>query len=330
MHLGVVARIDELLVAFEHQALQLRSGIQGGANRIGAERADGGVHGIDLQNVERGKQAFEQRAERFAQRAARLVRLRRERRDFLSERKPGQRLAQLVNGWRRDRHSSHRLAGRPGAVDFQLPRLMRGVEHPGVVDFREVVILGRQPEDRDRVDAARRQIARELGRRERFVNRIRRTGEQADLLSCNHGHRSRLRQQGERRTVAVPLPQSRNQGGAPFRAEIDLRRGRLVGRRIMRIVRIKRANALGMIDQVQKKLGGMRKLEVRDAATFHAKAQVTRCWTLTGGFGFWSPTWNFRNGRSGTCPTISPPAGSWRCRCIARTPPRPSGRRIPP
>ena len=88
---------------------------------------------------------------------------------------------------------------------LQLRGIVLAIEHPGVVHFGEVVILGGQPEHGDRRNALRAERFGQLYRAERFVDGVCRAGEQAHLLARHHGDRARLGKLAKRRAVRILL-----------------------------------------------------------------------------------------------------------------------------
>ena len=103
------------------------------------------------------------------------------------------------------------------------------VVNPGVIDFGEIVVLGGQPEYRDRIDSLRGQPLGQPYGRQRFVNGVGGTGEKADLLAGDYGNRTRPAQSFEKWTVAILFPQRGHQGRPPLVRKIDLARRFLVG-----------------------------------------------------------------------------------------------------
>ncbi len=59
-----------------------------------------------------------------------------------------------------------------------------------LVDLGQIVVLRRQPEDRDAVYSSRRRRFRQLDRRKRLENRKQRPAKQTDLLPRNRRHRA--------------------------------------------------------------------------------------------------------------------------------------------
>ena len=70
-----------------------------------------------------------------------------------------------------------------------------------MIDFGEIVILGRHPEDRHGGDPARVQILGQPRRRQRFIDGVRGTGKQPDLLPGDDRHGPRL---SEARDQSIP------------------------------------------------------------------------------------------------------------------------------
>ena len=95
-----------------------------------------------------------------------------------------------------------------------------------VVHFLQIVVLGRQPEDRDRADAAVVELAGQLRRRQRLVDGVCRPAKQTHLLAGDHGHRVRQFEQSERGDS--PLVSLSAAASAQRRSWRDLdRRGRV-------------------------------------------------------------------------------------------------------
>ncbi len=59
-----------------------------------------------------------------------------------------------------------------------------------MVDLGQIVILGRQPKNRDAVHSGRRSLFRQFDRRQRFEDRKQRPAEQTNLLSRNRRQRA--------------------------------------------------------------------------------------------------------------------------------------------
>lgn len=115
-----------------------------------------------------------------------------------------------------DLDAAHRLAGAAFALAVQAYGVLAGVEHPGVVDLVEIVILGGQPEDGHGAHATVAQLAGELGGGERLVDRIGRTGEEAHLLAGDDGHGVRQLQLRQRGGLTVGFAQRCRQKLAPL------------------------------------------------------------------------------------------------------------------
>src|SRR5579864_1968835 len=79
--------------------------------------------------------------------------------------------------------------GQTGGVEFESLEAT-ALREKEVIYFREVVILGGEPENGDRVYPALCQFARDVNRRERFVDAERRAAKQTDLLAGHHRHRA--------------------------------------------------------------------------------------------------------------------------------------------
>ena len=138
----------------------------------------------------------------------------------------------------------------------------RRVENPDVIDFGKIVILGRQPEDRHGRDSARVQILGQARRRERFINGVRRTRKQTDLLPGEDRYGPGL---GEARDQSVPRIlrfQNSCDGRAAIIRILDLARRRGVRFPMVRIVAVKARDAVKMIGEIGKKLRGAGDLSV--------------------------------------------------------------------
>ena len=59
-----------------------------------------------------------------------------------------------------------------------------------MIHFGEVMILGGEPENWNRVRSLCRQFARHMNRRQRLINAVRRSAKQSDLLSRDNGDRA--------------------------------------------------------------------------------------------------------------------------------------------
>ena len=57
-----------------------------------------------------------------------------------------------------------------------------------MIDFRQIVVFRRQPKDRNRVDAAPRQLRRVTRRGDRLVQAVRGSSKKPHLLAGNDGH----------------------------------------------------------------------------------------------------------------------------------------------
>ena len=90
-------------------------------------------------------------------------------------------------------------------------------KHVSVIHLGEIVVLGGQPEDRYCGNSLSVQLLSQACRRQRLINAVCGTGEQAHLLPRHHCYRLGTRQQVERWTVAVTIPQDRHQFRPPVR-----------------------------------------------------------------------------------------------------------------
>ena len=103
------------------------------------------------------------------------------------------------------------------AAHFHLARLVFRVENPGVVHFREIVIFGGQPEDRNGRNSVGGQPLRPVSRRAEPCKWCSRAGKQPHLLAGHYRHCPGLRQPFERRAHADSAPATRRPAppGAP-------------------------------------------------------------------------------------------------------------------
>ena len=146
---------------------------------------------------------------------------------------------------------------------------MGGVEGPGLVDFGEVVIFGREPEDGDGADAALRERPGEFDGGERFEDRIERSAEEADLLAGDDGDGVGLGEFVDRWVIRIRLAKSGDEGGAAVSGVDDLLGGLGVGFGIVGVVRVKALNAVESIKQVGEEARGSREFGVAYTVLFH-------------------------------------------------------------
>ncbi len=134
---------------------------------------------------------------------------------FIAKRKFAQALPKFRDGDLAQFDISDRTAVRNRIRDrnFGGPRLR--IEHPGVIHFRQVVIFGREPKNRNRGYALLLQMLRQFHRRQSFKDRVRRSREQTHLLAGHHRDRARLGQLRQCRGVSVLLAQSADYTLAP-------------------------------------------------------------------------------------------------------------------
>src|SRR5271156_2274835 len=141
------------------------------------------------------KQPGKQQGKRAAQTFSRTIRLA----------QPGRYLGTGISQQRR-RALDHRLNlnpklhgsdGRIGYVTLAPPAFHRKWlrksilrEQRHMADLRQIVILGRQPEDRNAIHPRGRSLLRQLDRRQRLENRKQRPAKETDLLSRNRRQRS--------------------------------------------------------------------------------------------------------------------------------------------
>ena len=101
-----------------------------------------------------------------------------------------------------------------------------------MVHFGKVVVLGGQRENRDDRQTAGGDFLRDAQRRQRFVNRVTRPGEQSHLLSCDDGRGAArqavniLKNGRAAAETAVLLAQDLHQASASIVAEGHFARGR--------------------------------------------------------------------------------------------------------
>ena len=150
----------------------------------------------------RAKQSAQQFAERLAHGVAGAVGFLHQVGDLFAEREAVQRGAQFAHRRRDQGDVAHRLLHR-GAAHFHFPRLVIRAEDPGVVHLREIVILGGQPEDRNRGQSVVGEPRGQLHRVQHLINGVAGAGKQPHLLAGHHGHRPGLRQAFERGTLGI-------------------------------------------------------------------------------------------------------------------------------
>ena len=161
--------------------------------------------------------------------------------------------AQFADRRGRQRHVADRLrAGR--APHLQLGGPVLAVEDPGVIDFREIVIFGGQPEDRDGRNAVLGEPFGQPRGMERFVNGVGRTGKETHLLAGHHRYGARLGQPRQRLALqgfapVAPRPAPR----AVHPEDRDLARRRLVRFQVAQWMAIEGGGAVRMIEHVRKK-----------------------------------------------------------------------------
>ncbi len=152
------------------------------------------VRRIEQDDAPIRKQPRKQQGKRTAQSFTRTIRLAQPRRD-------------LGISQQASRAFDHRLNLRP-KLDGPHGRIGHGVTFKRVafhrewfrkamlgkqrhmVDLGQIVILGRQPEDRNAVHSSRRRLFRQFDRRQRLENRKQRPAKETDLLSRNRRQRS--------------------------------------------------------------------------------------------------------------------------------------------
>ncbi len=151
----------------------------------------------------------------------------------------------------------------------QRNRLARRIEHPRVIDLRQIVILGGEPEHRNRRRAAIRKLLGEPRGGYRFINRIRRTRKKPDLLPGDDRNRSRLRQPIEIRARSILRGERVNHRGAAAVGIVDFPSGGPERFEIMRIVAIKASDPVKMIGKINEQPGGSRQIGMSDTGWFH-------------------------------------------------------------
>ncbi len=269
VYLGMITGAFQLLRALLQPAPKIIHQTERFPHQWGRQRSDGRFQGIEKE------QAFRQDAPHqflvsLAKRAARSIGNLRDARDLVTEREFAKRRAQFVEGripeWdRTDRPVAGSFAG-----DLEKDGLLGGVERPTVVDLGDVVILGGHPEHGRRGDAPSTKLARELDCGKSFVDAVRRSSEKAGLLARNHGDGIRASQNFERLVLSVLLPKRRHQRSAARLWETDLAGHASVGSRFEGVSRIKRRDAIEVIEEVRKKPACLRKLGMANAKSFHA------------------------------------------------------------
>ncbi len=209
----MVAGFHELLVAFDQVALEIVRVPQSFTQQRRGDAAQSGIQRVDEEYAPFVEQAPQQALESFAKRCAGRVSALHQSRNLFAEREGIERGVQLLERRVRDRDAAHRTL-RFRTFDLETNRFVSFVEDVRVVDFGEVVILGRQPENGDRGNVLVVEVARETCGRQCFVNRVRRAREQADLLPGDYRHGARPCKQIERRVSLVLGAQCLYQRGA--------------------------------------------------------------------------------------------------------------------
>ena len=123
--------------------------------------------------------------------------------DFFAEREIGEGLAKVVQRSAAERQWADGLIRGGGIIRAEGDGLELVVEHPGLIDFGEVVIFGGEPEDGHGGSAGSGELAGSLNGGERLVQGVNRTGEQTNLLAGEDGDGARLGQAIERGMFSV-------------------------------------------------------------------------------------------------------------------------------
>ncbi len=152
------------------------------------------VGGIEQDDAPILKQPRKEQGKRTAQTFTRTIRLAQPGRNFGISQQPGGALDYVLN-LRPELDGPHGRIGH--AVTFKcvafhrewFRKAARG-EQRYLVDLGQIVVLGRQPEDRNAVHSVRRRLFRQFDRRQRFEDRKQRPAEETDLLPRNRRQRS--------------------------------------------------------------------------------------------------------------------------------------------
>src|SRR5216683_487748 len=144
-----------------------------------------------------------------------------------------------------------------------------------MIDLGEIVIRCGQPEDRNRFDARRRSLLRQLHRGQSFIDGKRWSAEQADLLPSDDGRRAL--------SQTVQIRESLRRSAPGFVLALKNRADKLTASGIIlqcgslslgplaevRRVRIERLDVGGICKKVRKEPGGMRDLGKGQTLRFH-------------------------------------------------------------
>ena len=106
------------------------------------------MHGVEEDQPIGLEQALEQGRKAFLESGPAAPGLARQSKGLIGEGKPGERGRQFFEAVVEDRHLADGLMEFVAGLGLDLERLAGVIEHPGVVDLGQVMILGRQPEDR--------------------------------------------------------------------------------------------------------------------------------------------------------------------------------------
>lgn len=149
---------------------------------------------------------------------------------------------------------------------------MRAVKSPDVIHLCEIMILGRQPEHGNGGNAAVRHFARDARRGDGFVDGVRRSGKQADLLTRDDRDRAWLREPAQ--GVVFPIladQRAHHRRAAIVRINHLCRRGpqRI---RMVWIMPVKASDAIEMIGEIGEQPGGPGELGMSDTGRVHERS----------------------------------------------------------
>ncbi len=111
---------------------------------------------------------------------------------FVGERQTVQRRFQLIKWHRVENHGTDRLTRESAHACGYPLRPPVGTKQPAVVGLGQIVVFGREPENRDCGNPILGQLLSQPHGSEGFVERVTRSAEESDLLSRDNGDRAGL------------------------------------------------------------------------------------------------------------------------------------------
>ena len=189
--------------------------------------------------------------------------------NFLTESRGAERLPHLAHEIRNgipQRHARNRHAPRSGLERIlEFPRLHRAVSHDDPANFLEIMVVGRDPEDRhDRAAGGGLQIPRERDRGDGLVQGIERPAEEPGLLPRHDHHRIRTPESIQAPTRSfeksppLGLTFQNRRHLRPSRSGVIARGPRLDARcRIPVVDGVKATHPLGCVEEIPVDRGGV-------------------------------------------------------------------------